>query len=101
MNNPAILQKKVNINLVNQWIRDLASLIWGYPMLIFLTLIGLYFSFRLKGLQFSRFFKAARLTYLYEFKKSNVNMLTDNRSATNKEIGSAILRGIPYKIYKS
>ena len=38
---------------------------------------------------------------LYEFKKSNVNMLTDNRSATNKEIGSGILRGMPCKIYKS
>jgi Na+/alanine symporter len=44
------------INLLDQWIRDFASLIWGYPMLIFLSLVGLYFSFRLKGMQFTHFF---------------------------------------------
>jgi anaerobic selenocysteine-containing dehydrogenase len=50
---------------------------------------------------FGWWFPETGIPTLYEFKKSNANMLTDNRSATNKEIGSGILRGIPCKIYKS
>jgi len=39
--------------------------------------------------------------YLYDFKKSNVNMLTDSNSAYNREIGSAVLRGMRCNVYKS
>ncbi len=77
-------------------IRDFASLIWGYPMLIFLTLIGLYFSFRLKGLQFTRFFKAARLTYQYREGKGegNITPLQSLYGALGGIIGNGNLAGV-------
>ena len=43
----------------------------------------------------------AGFSQLYDFKKSNVNMLTDSNSPYNREIGSGVLRGIRCKVYKS
>lgn len=40
-----------------------ATWIWAYPMLILLFSAGIYFTIRLKGLQFRKFFTAAKLTY--------------------------------------
>ena len=86
----------MNINLVNQWIRDFASLIWGYQMLFFLALIGLYFSFRLKGLQFTSFLKAARLTYQYRKGKGegNITPLQSLYGALGGIIGNGNLAGV-------
>ncbi|MGD2093189.1 MAG: molybdopterin-dependent oxidoreductase [Candidatus Aminicenantes bacterium] len=50
---------------------------------------------------FGWWFPGAGVSVLYDFKKSNVNMLTDSNSAYNREIGSAMLRGIRCKVYKS
>lgn len=65
-------------------------------MLIFLTLIGLYFSFRLKGLQFTRFFKAARLTYQYRKGKGegNITPLQSLYGALGGIIGNGNLAGV-------
>lgn len=86
----------MNINLLDQWIRDFASFIWGYPMLIFLSLVGIYFTFRLKGLQFTRFFKAGRLTY--QFRKGrgegNITPLQSLLSALGGIIGNGNLAGV-------
>jgi anaerobic selenocysteine-containing dehydrogenase len=49
---------------------------------------------------FGWWFPQAGVSVLYDFKKSNVNMLTDSNSAYNREIGSGMLRGIRCKIYK-
>ena len=84
------------MNLLDQWIRDFATLIWGYPMLIFLTLIGIYFTFRLKGLQFTHFFKSARLTY--KFRKGtgegNITPLQSLFGALGGIIGNGNLAGV-------
>jgi AGCS family alanine or glycine:cation symporter len=86
----------MNFNLVDQWIRDFASLIWGYPMLIFLILIGLYFSFRLKGIQFSHFLKAGQLTYQYREGKGEGNLtpLQSLYGALGGMIGNGNLGGV-------
>ncbi len=39
-------------------VRGLANFLWSYPMLIFLLGSGLFLTFRLKGLQFSKFIPA-------------------------------------------
>ena len=86
----------MNIDLLGQWIRDFASLIWGYPMLIFVTLIGIYFTLRLKGLQFTHFFKAGRLTY--QFRKGrgegNITPLQSLFGALGGMIGNGNLAGV-------
>jgi AGCS family alanine or glycine:cation symporter len=86
----------VIINLLDQWIRDFATLLWGYPMLIFLTLVGIYFSFRLKGLQFTRFFKAAQLTYKYRKGRGegNITPLQSLFAALGGIIGNGNLAGV-------
>ena len=86
----------MSINLLDQWIRDFASLIWGYPMLIFLTLVGLYFSFRLKGMQFTHFFQAGRLTYQYRKGKGegNITPLQSLYGALGGIIGNGNLAGV-------
>jgi anaerobic selenocysteine-containing dehydrogenase len=50
---------------------------------------------------FGWWFPQAGVSELYDFKKSNINMLTDNNSAYNREIGSAMLRGIRCNINKA
>lgn len=86
----------MNLDFLSQWIRDFASLIWGYPMLIFLTLIGIYFTIRLKGLQFSKFFKAGGLTY--KFRKGqgegNITPLQSLFGALGGIIGNGNLAGV-------
>jgi anaerobic selenocysteine-containing dehydrogenase len=49
---------------------------------------------------FGWWYPEAGISELYDFKKSNVNMLTDSNSAYNREIGSAMLRGIRCNVYK-
>jgi anaerobic selenocysteine-containing dehydrogenase len=50
---------------------------------------------------FGWWFPEAGVSELFDFKKSNINMLTDSNSAYNREIGSGMLRGIRCKVYKS
>ncbi|NIM12602.1 MAG: molybdopterin-dependent oxidoreductase [Candidatus Aminicenantes bacterium] len=50
---------------------------------------------------FGWWFPEAGISSLYEFTRSNVNMLTDNGSAYNREIGSGMLRGMRCRVYKA
>lgn len=50
---------------------------------------------------FGWWFPEAGVSELYDFKKSNINMLTGNNSAYNREIGSSMLRGICCNIHKA
>ena len=50
---------------------------------------------------FGWWYPEAGVSELYDFKKSNVNMLTDSNSAYNREIGSPMLRGMRCNVYKS
>lgn len=50
---------------------------------------------------FGWWFPESDISQLYDFKKSNINMLTDSNSAYNREIGSAMLRNIRCNIYKA
>jgi anaerobic selenocysteine-containing dehydrogenase len=50
---------------------------------------------------FGWWFPETGISSLYEFKKSNINMLTDSNSAYNREIGSAVLRNIRCNIHKA
>jgi AGCS family alanine or glycine:cation symporter len=65
-------------------------------MLIFLTLVGIYFTFRLKGLQFTRFFRAARLSYQYRKGKGegNITPLQALYGALGGIIGNGNLAGV-------
>jgi AGCS family alanine or glycine:cation symporter len=48
---------------MEELVQAAANWLWGPPMLIFLFIIGIYFTLRLKGLQFSQIFRAGKLTY--------------------------------------
>ncbi len=50
-------------NPIQSLIQAIASWIWGPPMLILIFGVGLYFTLRLKGLQFSKLLFAGKLTY--------------------------------------
>lgn len=50
---------------------------------------------------FGWWYPEAGVSVLYDFKKSNVNMLTDSNSVYNREIGSGMLRGIRCSVYKA
>ena len=41
-------------------VKRIADFLWGPQMLVFILGSGLYFSFRLRGIQFSRFFRASQ-----------------------------------------
>lgn len=71
-------------------IRDLATWLWGQPMLLFLTLVGTYFTIRLKGLQFKQFFSSGKLTYTYRTAsgEGNITPLQSLFSALGGIIGN-------------
>ena len=65
-------------------------------MLIFLTLVGVYFSLRLKGLQFRYFFRAAHLAYRYRTGEGegNISPLQSLFAALGGIIGNGNLGGV-------
>lgn len=77
-------------------IRSAATWLWGPPMLIFLSLIGIYFTIRLRGLQFSRFFTAGKLAYKYRTGKGegNITPLQSLLSALGGVIGNGNIAGV-------
>jgi AGCS family alanine or glycine:cation symporter len=80
---------------MEQMIRSAANWLWGPPMLIFLSVIGLYFTLRLKGLQFTYIFKAGKLTYTRRTGKGegNITPLQSFFSALGGLIGNGNLAG--------
>jgi len=88
-------------NTIEALIGGFATWLWGPPMLIFLSAVGIYFSFRLKGLQFTRLFKAAKLTYVKRTGsgEGNITPLQSLLSAVGGLIGNGNLAGIPTALY--
>jgi len=84
------------IESVSHFIKNAATTLWSYPMLIFLTVLGIYFTVRLKGLQFSRFFKAGR--YMVKYRQGrgegNLTPLQSLFSALGGIIGNGNLAGV-------
>ncbi|MFC1554698.1 alanine/glycine:cation symporter family protein, partial [candidate division KSB1 bacterium] len=73
-----------------------ATFLWGWPMLIFLSSIGIYFSLRLNWLQFSKFFTSGKLTYKYRTSsgEGNITPLQSFFSALGGIIGNGNLAGV-------
>ncbi len=79
-----------------QYIRDAADFLWGPQMLIFILGSGIYFSLRLKGIQFTKFASALR-----EFSKSNITSGDGNitpyqalMSALSGMVGNGNIAGV-------
>jgi len=84
------------LNSIDQFIRSSASWLWGPPMLIFLSIVGIYLTLRLKGLQFTKFFKSGKLTYKYRTGtgEGNISPLQSLLSALGGLIGNGNLAGV-------
>jgi AGCS family alanine or glycine:cation symporter len=82
--------------MVSEIIRDTATWVWGEPMLLFLTGVGLYLTWRLRGLQFSQLFESARLTIHYRAGsgEGNISPLQSLFSALGGLIGNGNLAGV-------
>ncbi len=82
-------------------IQDVASWIWVYPMLIVLFSIGIYFTIRLKGLQFNKIFKAAKLTYRTRrgSGKGNISPIQSLFGALGGMIGNGNLAGAATAVF--
>ena len=83
------------------FVSDVATWIWGYPMLITLFFIGFYFTIRLKGLQFTRFFKAGKLTYKTRTSsgKGNISPLQSLFGALGGIIGNGNIAGAATAVF--
>jgi AGCS family alanine or glycine:cation symporter len=81
---------------IDALIREAATQLWGFPMLIFLSIVGIYFTLRLKGLQFRCFLESARLAYRYRTGKGegNISPLQSLFSALGGVIGNGNLGGV-------
>ncbi|UCF36376.1 MAG: sodium:alanine symporter family protein [Acidobacteriota bacterium] len=81
---------------IDQLIREAASWLWGPPMLIFLSAVGIYFTLRLRGLQFTQLTTAARATYRYRSGagKGNISPLQSLFAALGGLIGNGNLAGV-------
>jgi len=77
-------------------VRDLANFLWGPPMLIFLLGSGIYFSLRLKGIQFARFFPAAKLlkTSVKSTGEGNITPYQALMSALSGIVGNGNIAGV-------
>ena len=80
---------------MEQIIQAAANWLWGPPMLIFLFIIGVYFTLRLKGLQFTQIFRAGILTYTKRTGEGegNITPLQSLFSALGGLIGNGNLAG--------
>jgi AGCS family alanine or glycine:cation symporter len=84
------------LELIDRIIRDSATTLWSYPMLVFLTVAGLFFTIRLKGIQFTRFFSAGKLTIRYRRGSGQGNMtpIQSLFSALGGMIGNGNIAGV-------
>lgn len=51
------------MNHVQHYLNIINNLVWGPPLLILLTVVGVYLTIRLKGIQFRRFWYAHKLAF--------------------------------------
>ncbi len=77
-------------------IRAAATWLWGPPMLIFLFVVGLYFSLRLKGIQFMRLVQSAKLTFTTRKStgEGNITPWQSLQSVLGGMIGNGNLAGV-------
>ncbi len=77
-------------------IRESATQLWGFPMLIFLSVVGLYLTFRFKGLQVRYLLRSVQLTYRYRSGngEGNISPLQSLLSALGGVIGNGNLAGV-------
>ncbi|MFC1477486.1 alanine/glycine:cation symporter family protein [candidate division KSB1 bacterium] len=80
---------------MGEYITAFSNWVWGYPMLGLLGLIGIAFTILLKGLQFTQFFKAAKMTYVKRTGKGegNISPLQSLYGALGGIIGNGNLAG--------
>ncbi len=80
---------------IDTMLKSSATWLWGPPMLIFLSLIGIYFTIMLRGMQFTRFFKSAKLTFFQKKSKGegNISPIQALYSALGGVIGNGNLAG--------
>jgi AGCS family alanine or glycine:cation symporter len=83
------------LNSIEATIQAIANWLWGPPMLVFLFIVGVYFTLRFKGLQFIQIFKAGKLTYTQRTGsgEGNITPLQSLFSALGGLIGNGNLAG--------
>lgn len=83
------------LSSIETFIQKAATLVWGPPMLIVLSLVGVYFTIRLRGLQFSQILRAGKLTWTQRTGsgEGNITPLQSLFSAVGGLIGNANLAG--------
>jgi len=86
---------------IEESIQIAATWLWGPPMLLFLFLIGVYFTFRLKGLQFSKILKAGKLTYTQRLGtgEGNITPLQSLFGALGGLIGNGNIAGAATAVF--
>ncbi len=86
---------------MEQIIHSAATWLWGPPMLVFLSVIGVYFTLRLRGLQFTHIFRAGKLTYTKRVGKGegNITPLQSFFSALGGLIGNGNLAGAATAVF--
>lgn len=89
---------------LNLLIEKLNEIIWGWPLLISFTLISLYVTFALSGVQFRYFFTSLKLAFISE---QNTQTNTEKEitvfeafiNSLGASIGNGNITGIPVAIY--
>ncbi len=89
------------LDLIGDSIQYAASWLWSYPMIIVLFSAGIYFTIRLKGLQFISFLKAAKLTYQTRTGsgKGNISPLQSLFGALGGMVGNGNIAGAATAVF--
>ena len=84
-----------------EFIQQAASWLWSYPMIIVLFSVGIYFTIRLKGLQFRTFIKASKLTYKTRtgVGKGNISPLQSLFGALGGMVGNGNIVGAATAVF--
>ncbi|MFQ5866005.1 MAG: alanine:cation symporter family protein, partial [bacterium] len=77
-------------------IRDIANFIWGPQILVFILGSGVYFSLRLKGIQFSQFIPAVKAlsTSTRSSGDGNISPYQALMSALSGMVGNGNIAGV-------
>ena len=89
------------LNSIGSAIQAAATWVWGPPMIIILSIAGVFFTLRMRGLQFSQFFKAAKYTYTKRTGsgEGNITPLQSLLSALGGLIGNGNLAGAATAVF--
>ena len=89
------------LNSIGAAIQEAATWLWGPPMIIILAIGGVYFTLRMKGLQFAEFFKAAKYTITKRTGsgEGNITPLQSMYGALGGLIGNGNLAGAATAVF--